>query len=289
MSTELKPPGPKERLRLRGLAPKKSLGQNFLTDRHLCERIARAVKDRADAAVEIGPGLGAITLPMLAHGIRVHAIERDDGLIPLLTEEAAAEVESGQLTIERADALTVDWREKLKSFGIPAVIVGNLPYLITGRLLEMATQCSADVRGAIFMVQREVADRLLSSPGGEAYGGLTIFVRAAFAVERLAIARGGAFYPPPNVDSAVVVLTPHATRRAIEDDAFRQLVHRAFQARRKTLRNAWRGVFDWSMPELEAHAASVGISLDARGETLDVEPYEALARVRRGEASPTEV
>src|SRR5262249_31443367 len=144
----------------------------------------------------------------------------------------------------------------------PRVVAGNLPYLITGRLLERATTIADAIDRAVFMVQAEVADRLAAPPGGDAYGALSVFVQAAFDVQRILVVRGGAFYPRPDVDSAVVALTPRRPRRAEETDAFRAAVRAAFATRRKTLRNAWKGLYGWSREELAARAAEVGISLD---------------------------
>ncbi len=132
------------------------------------------------------------------------------------------------------------------------------------------------------MVQAEVAERLAAEPDTEAYGALTVFVQAAFAVKKILTVKGGAFYPRPEVDSAVVLLIPHRPRKAAETEAFRALVKGAFGARRKTLRNAWKGIFGWSREELEAKATAAGISLDARGETLGVEAFARLAGMAEG-------
>jgi len=132
------------------------------------------------------------------------------------------------------------------------------------------------------MVQAEVADRLIAAPATESYGALSVFAQAAFDVRRLLVVRAGAFYPRPEVDSAVVVLQPHATPRAEETDRFRAAVKAAFEMRRKTLRNAWRGLYGWSSAELEREAALAGISLDARGETLSVEQFARIAGGAKG-------
>ncbi|WP_231511541.1 16S rRNA (adenine(1518)-N(6)/adenine(1519)-N(6))-dimethyltransferase RsmA [Chondromyces apiculatus] len=265
---------------MRGLAPKKRFGQNFLVDEEASRRIAEAAAAPGGGTVlEIGAGLGALTRPLLARAGKVVAVERDRDLAPILREDFQAPVEEGRLEILEADAAQVDWLAALASAGgaRPWVIAGNLPYQITGRLLERATEVADDIDRAVFMVQLEVAERLLAPPGGDAYGALTVFVRAAFEVKRLLTARAGAFYPRPAVDSAVVVLTSIRPRRANETEAFRLAVRAAFGARRKTLRNAWRGIYGWSAEELASHAQEAGISLDVRGETLDVEDFARLA------------
>jgi len=271
-----------ERLRSSGLAPKKRFGQNFLVDPSACRTIAEAATTPpGGTVVEIGPGLGALTRPLLERAGRVVAIERDRDLVPLLTADLAAPIAEGRLTVIEADALGVAWEDALTG-PRPHVLAGNLPYQITGALLERATTLADRVDRAVFMVQAEVAERIAARPGSKTYGALTVFVQAAFDVRRLLTVRGGAFYPRPEVDSAVVVLEPRRPRRAEETDAFREAVRSAFAARRKTLRNAWRSLYGWSKDELEAHALACGISLDARGETLSVEDFARIAGRRRG-------
>ncbi|MFO0614072.1 MAG: 16S rRNA (adenine(1518)-N(6)/adenine(1519)-N(6))-dimethyltransferase RsmA [Polyangiaceae bacterium] len=273
-------------LRERGLRAKKSLGQNFLLDGNVCERIANAAVPIGSGghALEIGPGLGALTRPLLERAERVVAIERDADLAAVLREELAEPVSAGRLEIKDGDALEVDWRAVLD--GAPGVrwsLVGNLPYLITGRLVESAIRVADRVERAVFMVQAEVADRIVSPAGGDAYGALSVFTQAAFRAEKLLTVKGGAFHPRPEVDSTVVVLTPLTPCAAVEDEAFQKVVKAAFQARRKTLRNAWRGLFDASA--LADLSARTGIDLGRRGETLGVAEFDAAAAVLRAAAS----
>jgi 16S rRNA (adenine1518-N6/adenine1519-N6)-dimethyltransferase len=265
-------------LRARGLAPKKRFGQNFLADPHAARTIAEAATTPLGGTVlEVGPGLGALTRPLLERAARVVAIERDRDLVPILAGELPDAVAAGTLTLIEADALAVDWAAALEAGPRPHAIAGNLPYLITGKLLERAVGLADVVDRAVFMVQAEVADRLAALPDTESYGALTVFVQAAFAVRKILTVKGGSFYPRPEVDSAVVLLIPHRPRLAAETNAFRAVVKAAFGARRKTLRNAWKGLFGWSREELAERAAEAGISLDARGETLGVEAFARLA------------
>ncbi|MFO0761022.1 MAG: 16S rRNA (adenine(1518)-N(6)/adenine(1519)-N(6))-dimethyltransferase RsmA [Byssovorax sp.] len=267
-------------LRARGLHPKKRFGQNFLTDAHACRSIAEAAASPPGGTVlEIGPGLGALTRPLLERAAKVIAIEHDRDLCPILAEQLGDAIGAQQLRIIEADALDQDWASLLVEGPRPHTIAGNLPYLITGRLLERAIHLADAIDRAVFMVQAEVADRLAAAPGTEAYGALTVFVQAAFDVRKILTVRGGAFYPRPEVDSAVVLLVPHRPRRAMETRAFQQAVKAAFGARRKTLRNAWKGLFGWTKDELEARAREAAISLDARGETLSVDDFARLARL----------
>jgi 16S rRNA (adenine1518-N6/adenine1519-N6)-dimethyltransferase len=176
-----------------------------------------------------------------------------------------------------ADAQTVDLPSLLgeEEAGSPRVLCGNLPYVITGQLLRRAVEHVSQLERAVFMVQNEVADRLAAKPSTKDYGALTVFVRAAFDVRRLQRVPPGAFHPPPEVTSAVVELVPVHPPRAKETDTFRALVRAAFEARRKTLRNAWSRVAP--SEKVQAAAAKAGVSLDARGETLDVEAYARMA------------
>ncbi|MSP25443.1 MAG: ribosomal RNA small subunit methyltransferase A [Myxococcales bacterium] len=262
-------------LRERGLVAKKSFGQNFLQEQAICERIAAlAVPEPGGSVLELGAGLGALTAPLADRATHVIAVERDRDLVPLLSELFAA---SPAVVVLETDAAQLDFCEALGRGPKPWVVAGNLPYQLTGRLLEKTMHVAHAIDRAVFMVQREVCDRLCAAPGTEHYGGLSVFAQAAFRVERALRVPAGAFFPQPQVESAVVVLVPLTPPRAQETDAFKALVKRAFQSRRKKLSNAWRGVFGWTSAELAEHALAAGVSLDVRGETLAVEAYAAMA------------
>ncbi len=268
---------PKALLERFGLRPKRSFGQNFLADANIAARIAElATPEPGLAVVEIGAGLGALTTLLLGRARRVVAIERDRDLVPALHEIFAEPLEAGRLSVLEADAKQVDFLAEMPAVPPSSrVISGNLPYQITGPLLERIVGVGREIRRGVFLVQREVADRLAAPPASESYGALSVFVQAQFRVERAFIVRRGAFYPQPGVDSAVVVLDPHPVPVAEETSAFRRVVKSAFAARRKTLRNAWRALGDG---EAVAEAArACGIDLDARGETLGVEKFAAFA------------
>ncbi|MBS2012116.1 MAG: ribosomal RNA small subunit methyltransferase A [Deltaproteobacteria bacterium] len=274
---------PRAVLERTGLAPKKSFGQNFLVAPHAVEAIARACVPDAEIGrarvLELGAGTGVLTRALGERAKRVVAVERDRDLVPVLREELA---DLENVTIEEGDAQTA---EPLALLGgadpeSPRVVCGNLPYQITGRLLERAVVHASDLDRVVFMVQLEVADRLAAEPSTKEYGALTVFVRAAFDVTKLFDVSRGSFHPPPAVTSAVVRLDPQRPRRAEETDLFRQLVKGAFGARRKTLRNAWRSIGD--LDTVAAAAKAAGISLDARGETLSVDAFAAMARALGG-------
>jgi 16S rRNA (adenine1518-N6/adenine1519-N6)-dimethyltransferase len=267
---------PRSVLREAGLRPKKSFGQNFLVADGIARAIARACipDDEVGRArvVEIGAGTGALTALLAERAAHVTAIERDRDLVPLLAQA----LEGTRAHVVEGDAQSADLGALLGPPDAPRVLCGNLPYVITGPLLRMAVEHAERLDRVVFMVQDEVAQRLAARPGTKAWGGLTVFVRAAFDVRRLLRAPPGAFHPPPEVTSAVVELIPLRPPRARETDQFRALVRRAFEARRKTLRNAWAGLAR-DGESLERAAAKAGVSLDARGETLDVDAFARMA------------
>ncbi|HEY4014347.1 MAG TPA: 16S rRNA (adenine(1518)-N(6)/adenine(1519)-N(6))-dimethyltransferase RsmA [Polyangiaceae bacterium] len=275
----MNPRDPRTVLREAGLRPKRSFGQNFLVAAPIARAIAAACVPDAEVGrarvVEIGAGTGALTLLLAPLARSLVAIERDRDLAPLLAGELAP-FEHARLL--EADAVTVDLAALLgePDADSPRVLCGNLPYAITGPLLRRACENAASVERVVFMVQREVADRLAASPSSKSWGALTVFVRAAFDVRTLLRAPPGAFHPAPEVSSAVIVLEPVRPPRAVETPAFRTLVRRAFEARRKTLRNAWAGIAP-DAAALQRAAASAGVALDARGETLDVDAFARMA------------
>ncbi len=266
-------------LRERNLSAKKSFGQNFLVSPHVVEAIAHACvpPDEIGRAhvVEFGAGLGVLTEALASRAAGVVAVERDRDLLPILADELKEMVAQEKVTLVEGDAQTFDLIAAFEGRSEGRVLAGNLPYQVTGRLLERAVIHAAHLDRVVFMVQREVADRLVASPATKDYGALTVFARAAFSAEKRFDVTPGSFYPSPEVTSSVVVLTPVRPRRAEETDTFRALVRGAFGMRRKTLRNAWGAV---ALPERVAQAARMSdISLDLRGEVLDVDAFARMA------------
>jgi len=272
---------PRSVLREAGLSPKKSFGQNFLVAESVVRAIAAACVPDAEVGharvVEIGAGTGALTAALLDRAKHVVAIERDRDLVPLLARTFEVEIAAGKLTLVEGDAQTVDYEALLGEAAddSPRVLCGNLPYQITGSLLERAVNSAARLERVVVMVQEEVADRILASPGNKIYGALTVFVRAAFDVARVMKVSRGSFHPAPDVTSAVIRLSPVRPPRALETDTFRRVVKAAFGARRKTLRNAWSALAPAA--DVARIAESCGVSLDARGETLDVTAFARVA------------
>ena len=211
---------------------KKHLGQHFLHERGIVEKIVLAVDPRpGDRLVEIGPGQGAITFPLLRRHGALTAIEFDRDLIAPLTEAAR---EHGALTIVPGDVLDVDFTA-LAGDGLIR-LVGNLPYNISTPLLFHIAQSAARFRDLHFMLQLEVVERMVAEPSTPEYGRLSVMLQTLFEMKKLFRVAPGAFRPPPKVDSAVVRMVP--IRDVKLPEGFADLVRRAFSARRKTLRNA---------------------------------------------------
>lgn len=259
---------PRRVMRRHGLQPKRAYSQNFLVSRSAVERIVEALAPRPDElTVELGPGLGTLTAALLRAGADVLAIERDRDMLEVLAKELGS-VE--RFRVQEGDAASVDLAALAREHG-PLALVGNLPYAVTGAILRNLTEQRAAVSRAVVMVQREVRDRLLASPGTKEWGALSVFVQASFDVSSVLRVPAGAFHPPPKVESAVVRLVPRATPRALETEAFRAIVHAAFGTRRKTLRNGLRRI------GAEAALEASGIDGARRGETLSIEELAALA------------
>ncbi|MBL6749194.1 MAG: 16S rRNA (adenine(1518)-N(6)/adenine(1519)-N(6))-dimethyltransferase RsmA [Nevskia sp.] len=248
---------------------KKRFGQHFLHDPQVIGRILRAINPQPDdTLVEIGPGLGALTVPLLQRVQRLHVVEIDRDVVPHLR---AACGDAPGLELHLADALKFDFGS-LAAPGRPLRLVGNLPYNISTPLLFRLLGYSGLVRDMHFMLQKEVVDRITAAPGSGDYGRLTVTLAARAAAEMLFEVGPGAFRPPPRVVSAVVRITPRPAPFALRDAAvYDRVVTAAFGQRRKTLANALRGL----LPAAEIAAA--GIDPGARAETLAPEQFARLA------------
>lgn len=250
--------------------PKKNLGQHFLTDQDIISKIVLAVKPVAgDFLVEIGPGQGAITFPLLKKHGALTVIEFDRDLITPLMESAEG---MGDLTIIHKDVLKVDFT-KLAADRPAMRLVGNLPYNISTPILFHVLEHAPVVRDMHFMLQKEVIDRMAAEPGSKVYGRLTVMLQARCEVTPLFMVPPHAFRPPPKVDSAVVRLVPLAADKIHIKDAvlFENLVRDAFGQRRKTIRNAMQALA--TSDDIEA----VGLRPDARAEQLPVTDFIKLA------------
>lgn len=261
---------PRKALARHGLRPKKAFSQNFLVARSVVEAIAAAAVPSPGArVVELGPGLGTLTRALLARGARVTAVERDRDMIAVLAADFP-----GRLEVIEADAAEIDLGA-LAAEGGPYALAGNLPYAATGAILTNLGRHRRALTQAVLMIQKEVRDRLLASPGTKEWGMPSVFVQAAFEVRPVLRVPPGAFHPAPKVDSAVVRLTPRAAPRAEETPAFVRVVHAGFGMRRKTLRNALTREIDAA--RVDAALGATGIDGMRRAETLAIEELAALA------------
>jgi 16S rRNA (adenine1518-N6/adenine1519-N6)-dimethyltransferase len=262
-------------IRRHGLSARKSLGQNFLFDLNLAERIARAAEPLAAATVlEIGPGPGGLTRALLSLGARrVLAVERDERALAALQEIASHY--PGRLDIVAADALTFDPRPQLQQ--ATARIVANLPYNIaTALLVSWLTvepwppwyDC------AVLMFQREVAERIVGAPGSKAYGRLSVLTQWRCEARILFDVNAAAFVPPPNVTSALVRLVPRAAPAPCDRALLERVTQAAFGQRRKMLRQSLRAL-NADAPSLIATAE---LDPTARAEDISIAGFVALAR-----------
>lgn len=250
---------------------KKQFGQHFLHDPGLIRRIVQAIAPKpGERLVEIGPGEGAITLPLLREHGRLTVIELDRDLIPRI--QAAAR-DLGELEVIHADVLTVDFTQIAAGGNLR--LVGNLPYNISSPILFHCLDHAAAITDMHFMLQKEVVDRMAADPGSKVYGRLSVMLQLYCTVEPLLKVPPGAFNPPPKVDSAVVRLTPlPAERRHDADPALvERVVRHAFGQRRKTLSNALHGV------ATSEQIRAAGIDPKERAEQLAPLEFVAIAKV----------
>lgn len=246
---------------------RKRFGQNFLHDAAIIDRIVGLIRPQAgDRMVEIGPGLGAMTGPLIQQLDHLHAVELDRDLIPRLKERFG-----DHLTLHEADALRFDFRA-LAGDGGSLRVVGNLPYNISTPLMFHLLASSDCITDMHFMLQKEVVDRICAQPGTGEYGRLTVCIAARAEARRLMKVGPGAFNPPPKVDSAIVRLVPRQPDFEVGDLAqFDALVAAAFSQRRKTLNNTLKGLIN------AEQFAAAGIDPGLRAERLTPADFARLA------------
>lgn len=263
-----------------GLRPNKRLGQNFLIDRNVLDRIVAASGAGPGVGIlEIGPGLGTVTRELAAAGASVVCVEIDTGLAAVLEETLAA---APGVEVVTADFLKLDIPKLLAGRGVDRwVAVGNLPYYITSPIISRLLEARALFSTAVLMVQREFADRLQAEPGASDYGALTVFAAYHCEVESVMRVSRNAFYPVPEVNSELLRLTMRG-RPAVDvsDEAlFFSIVRAAFGKRRKTLANALSSSsgLGWDKQRARRTLHDAGIDGERRGETLSIEEFARLA------------
>jgi 16S rRNA (adenine1518-N6/adenine1519-N6)-dimethyltransferase len=256
---------------MQGHRARRRFSQNFLHDAHYIERIVAAIDPRpGERIVEVGPGLGALTGPLIERAGSIAALEIDRDLAARLRSRFA----SSQLALHEGDALAVDWPAFAAADARPLRIVGNLPYHISTPLLFALLPIAEQVADQHFMLQKEVVDRMVAPPGGRDYGRLSVMLQFRYRMARLFVVPPGAFSPAPQVSSAIVRMLPRPASElpAVQEAGFARLVTAAFSQRRKTLRNALAGLLD------EPSIRSCDVDPGARAETLPVDAFVRLAR-----------
>ncbi|TAJ77239.1 MAG: 16S rRNA (adenine(1518)-N(6)/adenine(1519)-N(6))-dimethyltransferase RsmA [Gallionellaceae bacterium] len=251
---------------MNGHKAKKSFGQNFLVDQNIIADIVRAIRpEAADNMVEIGPGLGALTRPLLHRLDKLHVVEIDRDIIARLKTDYPQD----KIVIHEGDALKFDFA----TLGAPLRIVGNLPYNISSPLLFHFADYAARITDMHFMLQNEVVERMVAEPSTPEYGRLSVMLQYRFYMEKLLDVPPQSFRPAPKVDSAIVRLIPiPADKIGVKDETlFAQVVSAAFGQRRKTLRNTLKAYLT------ESGFAQLGIDPQLRAENLGYLDFARIA------------
>ncbi len=269
----------KERIRESNLRYQQGLGQNFIYDDDLLEAIvAASAVDGQDSVVEIGPGAGSLTKHLCAHAGHVMSIELDSRLIPLLR---VAMEHCDNFTLVQGDAMTLDLPEITKDLPRPLSVVANIPYYITTPLITRLLTSGLHLKRLCVMVQKEVADKLLSAPGDEGWGMLPLRCQYLATIRRAMEVPAACFTPKPKVDSSFVVMelreTP-AVRVKSEEDFFR-VAQAGFALRRKTLVNALGAAFHLEREAALELVRKAGLDEKIRGEKLTLEQLAVLSDV----------
>lgn len=247
---------------------KKKFGQHFLHDQNIIQRIINTINPQQDQTiVEIGPGLGALTFPLLKQVDSLHVLEVDRDLAQILNEKYQTEA---KIVIHCLDALTYDF-SRLGNQHLR--IVGNLPYNISTPLIFHLLENYHCIDNMVFMLQEEVVDRICALPGNKDFGRMSVMVQASCRAEKLFTVEPDAFSPPPKVMSAIIKLTPlnRLLNQILNYSCFAHVVRQAFSQRRKTLKNCLKGTLD------EAGIINLGINPKVRSEILSIDSFIQLA------------
>jgi 16S rRNA (adenine1518-N6/adenine1519-N6)-dimethyltransferase len=269
------------RLKARGVQPRKSLGQNFLTDDGTARRIAAAAGlSSRDLVFEIGPGAGALTQHLAAAAGHVVAIELDPALLGILGEELAG---TSNVTLIHGDALEVDFGRLVDAAaavdGRPferICFVANLPYYITSAIIRRILECDLAIACIVVMVQLEVAQRVVARPPEMSL--LAVSVQFYGTPELLFRVPASQFYPPPDVESAVLRIVPHAQPPGLEREVFFRAVRAGFSQPRKQLRNTLAAGLGISKAQAEAALLASDVDPSRRAESVGISEWMTLAR-----------
>ena len=261
----------------------KSLGQNFITDRNVIEKIIDGAEINSDdLVIEIGPGIGVLTAAAAESAARVIAVEIDKKLIPILSETLGG---YDNIKVINRDILKTDKNEIINeekeagTFSGRVKIIGNLPYYITTPIIMSILERGVSVDSITIMMQKEVADRIKSSPGGKTYGALSVAVQYYCDVHQVTSVPKEVFVPRPKVDSTVLQLSVRKERPVdlISEKVFFSCIKHGFGQRRKTLLNSLTGVCGLSKDQIREILSETGIEFNRRAETLDIKEFAAIA------------
>lgn len=264
-----------------GLFLKKRLGQHFLVDPNILDKVIRTARvGKEDVVLEIGPGLGGMTLALSREAKKVIAVEIDPKLVAILKEKMK---QHQNVEVVKSDILKLDFKHFLEKEGRPVKVVANLPYQISTPLLFRFIESKEAFSAFTLMLQKEVAERMVAPTGRKEYGPLSIFVQMFLDLSIRFFIKPSAFFPPPKVESAVVqmVWKEKPMIQANEEEWFKRVVKACFGYRRKTLINALRHS-ELSLPEsIGSRMEKIGIDPRRRPETLAIEEFTKLANVLR--------
>ncbi len=272
------PAGTAQFLRAHGIRPRQRFGQHFLVSRTTLTRILDASRlTPHDGVLEIGAGIGTLTVALAPLVHTVLAVEMDRVLLPALRESIAP---FANVHLQAGDVMRLDLTALIAALPSPRKSVSNLPYNIAAPLIVRLLETRSPLTRMVFTVQREVAQRLAARPGGKAYGALSVVVQYRAEAQVVARIRPGAFFPPPDVESAVILLEPRATPPVdvADEGEFFRVVRAAFAQRRKTLRNALAAGLALPPAAAEAACRAAGVDPGRRGETLDLAAFAGLTR-----------
>jgi 16S rRNA (adenine1518-N6/adenine1519-N6)-dimethyltransferase len=259
-----------------GLKLKKGLGQNFLTDPRVLDKIIAAADiSEADSVIEIGAGIGALTEALAEKAARVAAIEIDSALIPALEDILSG---FGNITLINSDAARIDLGDLARELGGDVKVVANLPYGIAANTVMRVLAIEPRVKSAVVMVQSEVADRFAAKPGVKAYGALSVMAGFYAYITKVANVPRNCFIPRPAVDSAVIKFTPREAVAPAPPDNLFKVIKAGFSTRRKTIANCLSAAFSLPKAQIADTLNSCGIAPEIRGEALGLDDYTRLTR-----------
>lgn len=263
-----------------GIYPKKQLGQNFLKDPAMAQLIVSRGRIQPDQVVlEIGAGLGALTIPLAKAAQKVIAVERDQQLAELLTTELQVK-QIHNVEVIPKDILALDIEAISNEENTPLLLFGNLPYNISSQVLIRVMKIRNSINHCLFMFQKELADRLMASPGSKTYGRISVMLQYCSSIRPIVTVQASQFFPKPKVDSIILEIdfTAGPNHFVANEPFFFNVIKAAFSKRRKTLKNALStGELDLATQHVLEGLSAAGINPTRRAETLTVEEFVTLA------------